>query len=713
LISFYDGEKSVSNYLTDFSNHQEMILDLLNKLIIEQYNGFKVYAHNLSNFDSLFLLDILNLNFSVKIIRNRGRLISIKVSKSIIDKETNKTKVISLTFYDSYQLLPSSLRNLALSFNTNTQKDIFPYDFVNKNNLNYLGPVPSMDFFPQDTFNSIEIYNQYASNFNDKWDLKAISTQYCIQDCVSLHQVLSKFSDLIWVKYQVNITKFPTLTSLTFSIFRTHFLGDTKIPMLAGKFYTDIKMAYTGGATDMYIPSNITFFEGMKALGSKLLKRFTKLFYYDVNSLYPYIMSKFELPTGKLVYFEGDIYNSNLIIDNIVKDGVLGFYYCKVIAPLGLKHPIIQLRHNNKTLAPVGEFECMLYSAEIVNARKFGYQIQVLRGYYFTEKTTIFKEYILQLYSLRLEYDKSHPMNLIAKLLMNSLYGRFGMDYSLEESSICNDKEILKLLNNNSDNKHVIDIEPLGSNSFIVTQESDNISTKISSLSHHHNINVAIAAGVTALARIEMSKYKNNDLLKLFYSDTDSIFVDKNPLEMKKIFGDVIGNKLGQLKLECGIDKAIFLAPKAYYLETDSGQKIIKIKGLNANVIRNLFNDNILTFDSFIDILHKDSEKIVNQKKSLKNLLDGSLDIIQQTYSIKHNENKRDLIYNDKNILVDTTPKKLGNPLYSIVASGTIEYGKRLTCFIISYKIIILFLKKGLKRTSLLAVFYFGTYFLV
>ena len=124
MISFYDGECSVSNYLSDFSSHQEMILDLLNKLIVEQYNDYKVYAHNLSNFDSLFLLDILNQNFNVKLIRNRGRLISIKVSKSIKDNN-NKNKVISLTFYDSYQLLPSALRKLAISFNTITKKRYF------------------------------------------------------------------------------------------------------------------------------------------------------------------------------------------------------------------------------------------------------------------------------------------------------------------------------------------------------------------------------------------------------------------------------------------------------------------------------------------------------------------------------------------------------------------------------------------------------------
>lgn len=265
-----------------------MILDLLNKLIVEEYDGFKVYAHNLSNFDSIFLLDILNQNFNVNIIRNRGRIISIKVSRSVPDKQDpQKSKVVCLTFYDSYQLLPSSLRKLAISFNTNTKKDIFPYDFVKKHNLNYVGPVPSMRLFPIGTFSNLLEYNEYVARFNNNWNLQEIATTYCIQDCISLHQVLVKFSELIWVKYQVNVTKYPTLTSLTFSIFRTHFLGDTKIPMLAGKFYTDIKMAYTGGATDMYIPSNINF----KDLTTDAFDKFTKLFYYDVNSLYPYIMS--------------------------------------------------------------------------------------------------------------------------------------------------------------------------------------------------------------------------------------------------------------------------------------------------------------------------------------------------------------------------------------------------------------------------------------
>jgi hypothetical protein len=34
------------------------------------------------------------------------------------------------------------------------------------------------------------------------------------------------------------------------------------------------------------------------------------------------------------------------------------------------------------------------------------------------------------------QYDKSNPMNLIAKILLNSLYGRFGMDDNFNEVNI-------------------------------------------------------------------------------------------------------------------------------------------------------------------------------------------------------------------------------------------------------------------------------------
>lgn len=86
------------------------------------------------------------------------------------------------------------------------------------------------------------------------------------------------------------------------------------------------------------------------------------------------------------------------------------------------------------------------------------------------------------------------------------------------------------------------------------------------------------------------------------------------------------------------------------------------LKGLSAAVITKLVGKDILNLDTFIHILHKDPEQIVNQKKTLKNLFDGSLDIIEQSYSSDvrpHNDNKRDLVYNENNILIDSIPKRL------------------------------------------------------
>jgi hypothetical protein len=58
---------------------------------------------------------------------------------------------------------------------------------------------------------------------------------------------------------------------------------------------------------------------------------------------------------------------------------------------------------------------------------------------------------------------------------------------------------------------------------------------------------------------------------------------------------------LGKLKLEHICSKAIFLSPKVYFLETEQGKIIYKVKGLSHNIelSMNDFN-NLLYKDAFI-----------------------------------------------------------------------------------------------------------------
>jgi hypothetical protein len=76
-----------------------------------------------------------------------------------------------------------------------------------------------------------------------------------------------------------------------------------------------------------------------------------------------------------------------------------------------------------------------------------------------------------------------------------------------------------------------------------------------------------------------MSQFKNNKNINLYYTDTDSIYTDS------KIDPIHIDDKvLGKLKLENICTKAIFLAPKMYFLKTIDGKIITKTKGLKHEI---------------------------------------------------------------------------------------------------------------------------------
>jgi hypothetical protein len=72
---------------------------------------------------------------------------------------------------------------------------------------------------------------------------------------------------------------------------------------------------------------------------------------YDVNSLYPYVMKEFDMPTGKPIQFYGDIRK--------YEPDAFGFFYCKITAPNNLKHPILQthikINKGIRTIAPLGQ----------------------------------------------------------------------------------------------------------------------------------------------------------------------------------------------------------------------------------------------------------------------------------------------------------------------------------------------------------------------
>jgi hypothetical protein len=157
-ISLFDGKTKSSYILSDFKDSEELIITALKSILISKYNGFKIYVHNFAKFDAIFLLKYLVKLGIVEPIIHKDRLISINL-------KFGKNNQYNLQFKDSYLILLSSLAKLGKGFQVETKKSIFPFLFVNENNLDYIGSVPEYKYFANNI--NLSEYNEYKSNFDN------------------------------------------------------------------------------------------------------------------------------------------------------------------------------------------------------------------------------------------------------------------------------------------------------------------------------------------------------------------------------------------------------------------------------------------------------------------------------------------------------------------------------------------------------------------
>ena len=533
-------------------------------------------------------------------------------------------------------MLPASLKDLSKSFSLPVyqQKGIFPHAFVSDPNvsLDYKGAVPDLKYFSGITLDS---YNEYCSHFKkNKWNLASEAKKYCQLDCISLYQILLKFSENIFKDLNVSLKHAPTTSSLALRSFRTKFLHttttrslttNTNIPIITGETFDFIKKAYTGGPVDVFIPHGFN------------------VYHYDVNSLYPFVMQKYPMPVGDLTYFVSA--HGTRLPNNRPN----GFFEVEVETPKELHIPVLQTRigtpYGTKTLCPLGKWRGVYSSVELYNAMdNFGYKFKVIRGYIYKEEAFVYDQYINYFSNIKINTPKSDPMYLISKLLMNSLYGKTGQNYRFENTMVINTKELLKLIQD--PNVEVSSITELDKDLVLVTSlNNSKYESRPENVIKNFNGSICHAALITASARVEMFntiKLLTDLGIKVFYMDTDSLFTDKPIPEYL-----VDATKLGKYKLENIYKEAVFLAPKVYGGILNNGTEVIKVKGLKYN--------NELTFDSLKSLLNKDTSLNFEQEKFFTKIGVGSISLLKQTYTLIPTSNRRELVYKN-NILTETKP---------------------------------------------------------
>lgn len=372
------------------------------------------------------------------------------------------------------------------------------------------------------------------------------------------------------------------------------------------------------------------------------------IYCYDVNALYPTMMHNKKFPVGPIRVFQGDIEWLYILDPNYSKDNTYWIGNAKVSTKKDLYQPYLQVNHLGKanglncqrTIAPNGSFNMKINCVEYYNALK-DYNIEIVGGLLF-DSENIFEPYVQEMYTTRQQFTKDQPMNYICKLLLNSLYGRFAMKPvdSFVTFIDKNDNELIKL----TAKYDILDMVNLDDNTLLVTYSPKKGKVPVIWKSNDDNegndffINsIPVASAVTAYARIFMSEFKNNPKYTLYYTDTDSAFVDKE-LDL-----EFIGRGLGLFKLEYVFKEAVFLGPKIYAGITTDNKYICKIKGFK--------NPSMVSFDMMKDLLYRDSIAKLSHVKWFRGI--NEIQMKNQVYELVMTNNKRDFIFKD-GVIKDT-----------------------------------------------------------
>jgi hypothetical protein len=225
------------------SNLELAVKDLWNKYFsyLEKLeldiSKLTIFAHNLGNFDGYFLYKGLMNHYNPEninsIIDESNSFISIKLISGI------KTG-LSFEWKDSLRIFPMSLDKLCKLFGVD-------------------GKVSSYN----SKFNSLELFNSPRT-----WGL---FKKYALQDAIALYEALFIAQNFYFTKFGVDIESIYSTATLSLKIFRTKFL-DEDIFIFPQHIDLFIRQSYFGGGTDVYKPYG------------------EELYYYDVNSLYPFAM---------------------------------------------------------------------------------------------------------------------------------------------------------------------------------------------------------------------------------------------------------------------------------------------------------------------------------------------------------------------------------------------------------------------------------------
>lgn len=440
--------------------------------------------------------------------------------------------------------------------------------------------------------------------------------EYALVDSMSLLTALINFDKLLYKNFRVHAK--ITTASTAMHAFRVSLpQKNFGIQQLSKEVENYARKAYYGGWVGLGAESNNINYNCK---------------HFDISSSYPTSMKQYGVPRGTPYYTMSEV------------EGKPAIYKCRVNVPRGTI-PVVPLRTKSGVGWLYGSFETYLTSIDIQNARTRNCTVDVIDGYVFEEIIFPFNDFVDQCRELRI-LNKGEALEDVAKLMQNSVYGKFAM--SREGKSIWISNEV-------DDKPRMLH----GGLMDHYRHETDEERDAMYILPHW-------AAFITAGARINLHNFIDASGWENFlYADTDSAIITEEGYtrvantnffmtqegrdEITKKYGqNKQGKNLGDIFTEYGkwaLDAEYhavrILAPKVYAaLTTD-----FKVKGRAKGIPRRHATNSV-----FIDLLKNEKDResfFYDSVSSFSAILKGGERVVKRNRKLSSISNSNNWVIRD------------------------------------------------------------------
>lgn len=255
----------------------------------------------------------------------------------------------------------------------------------------------------------------------------------------------------------------------------------------------------------------------------------------DVNSMYPWAMYEMFLPFGEPIYYTGEYR----------QDKLYPLYIQKLACSFELKEgyiPTIQLKHSGlfrgTDFLESSDGNIVELTLTSVDLKLFldhynVYNVSWISGYKFMQSKNMFTEYIDKWYAIKAQATKDGNKGLrqIAKDMMNSLSGKFGLRPEVQEK---------------------------------IPYYDEKLRFKVGEVEQRDSIYVPVVSFITSYGRDKALRSAQKNYDRFIYMDTDSLHLAGTELPDNL---DIDSTRLGWWDLEKTWVRGYFIRAKTYIEE--------------------------------------------------------------------------------------------------------------------------------------------------